>query len=504
MTRWLRLGFVLAGVVLLVGAGVGVRMLLSGAPTAMAGSETAAQSNQSANRPATTTQDSHTSFRSAPASFRNVELSGSGNEHAAESTGQPDSRGLSIAAESLNSASETKPSSPNPLRPTPAALLVSAAGQTNEKTRAGDVPARFPQDPFSVTRGSGIAEDDTLPTESAAKAVERPTDRQEAAGGTLPPIVTDSSDPAMGLSPNAADQAVSQLSPVPAKPEGSSVGNGMSLPNSLGAGANNNSPPEREQRFAESPPPAALQPWRNAPSGSPQESPPLSEVPHIGARPLPPLTGTSGGRALPAADGPTDVSGGAVSPGRSVTTLPPGPALEGVGTPGAEQIEGPQTPQLLIQKIAPDEVQVGVPAVFRIHVVNSGKVPAHDVEIYDTVPRGTKLLDTSPRATVAANGQLIWKLGTLNPGDEASVEVSLEPITEGEIGSVATVRFAAEASVRTVCTKPELTMKIAGPDNVLIGSEATLVLTVSNPGSGVARNVVIEAELPPQLSHPIA
>lgn len=239
------------------------------------------------------------------------------------------------------------------------------------------------------------------------------------------------------------------------------------------------------------------EPLENDPASlSQSDTPQLPGALQVGTRPLP--LRYDGGQGTP---GSGSANAGE-PPGRRSVALPPMAAEEGVGVPGGESIEGPQAPQILIQKIAPDEVQVGVPAVFRIQVVNSGKVTAHGVEIHDVVPRGTKLLKTSPQATAAADGRLIWRLGTLNPGSEASVEVQLLPTTEGQIGSVATVHFAAEASARTVCTKPELTMKIAGPDSVLVGREATVVLTLSNPGSGVARSVVIEAQLPPQLSHP--
>ena len=44
--------------------------------------------------------------------------------------------------------------------------------------------------------------------------------------------------------------------------------------------------------------------------------------------------------------------------------------------------------------------------------------------------------------------------GTLKPGDEQKAELQLMPTAEGEIGSVATVHFRTEASVRTVATKP--------------------------------------------------
>lgn len=185
-----------------------------------------------------------------------------------------------------------------------------------------------------------------------------------------------------------------------------------------------------------------------------------------------------------------------------------GPAREaplvgaGTGQPGSKQLEGPQCPQLTIQKVAPEAIQVGNAATFRVTVRNTGSVAAHDVEVRDQVPRGTRLIGTTPRASRGVRGELVWALGTLQPGDESSVEVQLEPIAEGEIGSVATVRFQADASARSVATKPELVVSTSAPEQVLIGEEITLTIEVSNPGSGVATDVVLEEHVPAGLQHP--
>lgn len=164
-------------------------------------------------------------------------------------------------------------------------------------------------------------------------------------------------------------------------------------------------------------------------------------------------------------------------------------------------MDGPQAPQLTIQKIAPSEVQVGRPATFQIRLKNTGPVPANNVELRDVVPKGARLMDTSPRANPGVRGELVWQLGSLKPGDEVSVEVQLMPIEEGEIGSMATVSFSADASARTIATKPQLALKLVAPAKVLIGEEVTMGITVTNSGSGIARRVVLDERVPPGLQH---
>lgn len=177
-------------------------------------------------------------------------------------------------------------------------------------------------------------------------------------------------------------------------------------------------------------------------------------------------------------------------------------AGNGTGTPGSKQLEGAQAPQVTVEKLAPAEIQVGKPATFRIKVRNSGQIPAHGVEIHDEIPKGTRLISTTPQASQGVGGELVWSLGTMQPGEEMTAEVQLMPVEEGEIGSVATVRLHAQASARSISTKPELLVEAEVPSQVLVGEPVLLSITVSNPGSGVATGVVLEERVPPGLQHP--
>lgn len=173
----------------------------------------------------------------------------------------------------------------------------------------------------------------------------------------------------------------------------------------------------------------------------------------------------------------------------------------GNGRPGTKSLEGTQVPQLVVEKTAPAEIQVGRPAIFQIHVRNAGQVAASGVEIRDEIPRGARLQNTKPQASQSAQGGLVWKIGTLNPNEDVTVEIELMPTDEGEIGSVATVQFQTEASVRVKATRPLLAIETEGPEKVLKGEQVMLKITVSNPGSGIAEGVVVEEHVPAGFRH---
>ena len=169
--------------------------------------------------------------------------------------------------------------------------------------------------------------------------------------------------------------------------------------------------------------------------------------------------------------------------------------------PGTIEMEGEQLPSLSIRKIAPAEVQVNHAAVFTTRIKNVGKITAYGVKITDYVPRGARLESAHPEFIRTPTGAIQWELVALEPGEEASVSMKVTPLTEGEIGSVATVSFATRASVRTVSTKPQLTIQQTFNKTALIGETVLVNIVVSNPGSGDATGIVVEADIPIELSH---
>ncbi|MBX7074692.1 MAG: DUF11 domain-containing protein [Pirellulales bacterium] len=175
---------------------------------------------------------------------------------------------------------------------------------------------------------------------------------------------------------------------------------------------------------------------------------------------------------------------------------------EGTGRPGGRELEGVQGAAISIEKIAPAELQVGRNASFQVRVRNTGTAPAKDVQVFDEVPKNTRLASTTPSAEQGPNGELIWSLGRLRPGEESVVSMEVVPLAEGEIGSVAVARFTAEASARSIATRPQLTIQVNGPREVLSGQEAVLLVKVANIGTGAATGVTLLNQLPANFTHP--
>ncbi|MBQ9454933.1 MAG: DUF11 domain-containing protein [Thermoguttaceae bacterium] len=174
-------------------------------------------------------------------------------------------------------------------------------------------------------------------------------------------------------------------------------------------------------------------------------------------------------------------------------------ATEGSGKPGEAAIEGVQLSRLSIQKVAPEEIQVGQPATWTISVRNESKITAIGVQIHDVIPQGARLESTNPPAQVSENGEITWTVGNMPSGTMATVKLELTPTREGEIGSVASVTSRSESSAKSIATRPMLKVETFGDAVVLLGNKTELSIVVSNPGTGTARDVILSETVPPEL-----
>lgn len=262
----------------------------------------------------------------------------------------------------------------------------------------------------------------------------------------------------------------------------------QTLPADTGVGATSLAPNTAlPSTAAAAPAPSTLSPYPPAP-GAAQYRPAATPSSPLPTAPAP----------LPAASiAPSSPFGdAAMGAARSATS-----GVEGTGRPGELALEGVQQPTLMVEKLAPQEIQVGKPALFEVRIRNAGQATAHDIVVTDLVPKGTTLTKTTPPAEIIAGGGVRWKIGALRAGDETVLGMELMPLTEGEIGSTASVQFAAAASARTICTKPELVIEVQAPRNVQAGDDVPLQIRISNPGSGVAAGVLLTEVVPANMIH---
>jgi uncharacterized repeat protein (TIGR01451 family) len=161
-----------------------------------------------------------------------------------------------------------------------------------------------------------------------------------------------------------------------------------------------------------------------------------------------------------------------------------------------------QQPQLRIEKKAQAEAEVGEKFVYEIIVQNVGSVPAQYVVVEERIPKGARMERSQPQAHIGRDRILRWELETMQPNTQKIIKVEVTPLEAGPIGSVATVRFAAQVATKTVVTAPTLSLSIKHPPEVAVGEQVPVKFVVTNSGTGSARKASLRAVLQEGLHHP--
>ncbi|WP_437186598.1 hypothetical protein SH668x_003754 [Planctomicrobium sp. SH668] len=173
---------------------------------------------------------------------------------------------------------------------------------------------------------------------------------------------------------------------------------------------------------------------------------------------------------------------------------------------GTEQFDmnapnGPQSPELKIEKIAPNSAEVGESVIYSIVIRNVGGSEAKDVVVEDRIPFGARLEGTIPQANLY-EGKLTWQLGTIPPNEERKIQLKVTPTEAGQIGSVATVSFASSVAASIKVTSPKLEISMSGPQEGVVGEVLNFRYTLRNVGQSPAKSVFLRTVLPQGLEHP--
>ncbi len=158
------------------------------------------------------------------------------------------------------------------------------------------------------------------------------------------------------------------------------------------------------------------------------------------------------------------------------------------------------TPTLNLRWTANGEITVGQECKCGLAVKNNGKTPAKDIIVEAYFPRTVRLLSAEPSPS-DSHDHLTWNLDCLAPGEEKIIGITMIPAKRGDLATSATVRFSGVAANVLKVEEPQLTVAVKGAQDVAVGESATQTVIVSNPGTGVTRDVVVQALVPEGLEH---
>lgn len=224
------------------------------------------------------------------------------------------------------------------------------------------------------------------------------------------------------------------------------------------------------------------------------------------AEPIKQTSATGAASLLPSA--PTGQKAGlntqTLQPNPSAGIRPPGRAPQ--ATPASGLAGGfinftQESPRIETRWTRQSDINVGQPCDLMLTVKNSGDANASDVVVEVFFPRTVRLTAASPKPA-AAQSSVVWEFPSLDAGEEREIHITMIPSQRGELTANANVRFSTAATTSLAVEEPMLKVAMKGPSQVMMGEPASHVVTVSNPGTGVAHNVTVEVTIPEGLQHP--
>lgn len=152
------------------------------------------------------------------------------------------------------------------------------------------------------------------------------------------------------------------------------------------------------------------------------------------------------------------------------------------------------TSALLVEKLQPGEVVAGRPFDYEIRVTNLSKNKLEGVEVTETLSNNLKLAENP--AAAMRDGAVRINVGALNPGETRSFKMNATASGGESIRNCVTATYNTTLCLTSPVVAPALKVTKTAPPEVLVCDLIPMRIVVTNSGTGVARNVRVEDNLP--------
>ena len=180
----------------------------------------------------------------------------------------------------------------------------------------------------------------------------------------------------------------------------------------------------------------------------------------------------------------------------------------------ASTFVSPNTADLAVGLLdAPDPVLVGGTLTYTVSVTNNGPSTAHNVTVTNILPNTTTVLGASSSQSnfTFAGNIVIWSLNNnLSAGGFATANIQVRPNAEGTIIATSTAgaqqpdpRQANNTAIASTTVGPSADVGIGilqFPNPVIVGSNLTYVVSITNFGPSTATGVTLNQTLPPSVT----
>lgn len=188
---------------------------------------------------------------------------------------------------------------------------------------------------------------------------------------------------------------------------------------------------------------------------------------------------------------PLGAPGSTATPSASSPSSPPSGSATVGSDPNAQFRPGAQGVGIYVEVVGPPSANLQQETTFRIIVRNAMRTQAFGVVVKDILPDTLEFVKSQPEAKKEGS-TLAWDLGEMPIGSEKTLTVVAKPVKVGSVEHTATVTCQTGTRSRLIVQEPKLKVEQSiTPAKPLKGQPVQLRISVSNPGTGAARNVAV-------------
>lgn len=152
-----------------------------------------------------------------------------------------------------------------------------------------------------------------------------------------------------------------------------------------------------------------------------------------------------------------------------------------------------------IEKSMPEQVVVGQPFQYTLHVTNLRSCALEDVVITERASDQLTIQSAQPAAS--KSGKVAeWQIGYMKPNESKQIVVTAVANAGGSVASCTKSDYKPVLCCGTEAIAPSLKLALEATAKGILCDAIPSKITVSNSGTGLARDVVVNLDLPQGLS----
>ncbi len=155
-------------------------------------------------------------------------------------------------------------------------------------------------------------------------------------------------------------------------------------------------------------------------------------------------------------------------------------------------------PSIAVQAFGPKSIGINKPATYKVKVENTGRVDAERILVGINLPEWVDIQKTNMTngtkelSDGSEKSRLVWTVDHIPANSSQTITIEAIPREAKMFDMGVEWTIAPRSGVTAVeVTEPKLEMSIAGPRDVMYGETEMYDVTVRNPGTGTAENVIV-------------